>query len=263
MGTDGSESVPGAPTMRAVTISREYGSGGGEIAARLAHASGWRLIDHEVVVQVAHDLGLSEEDAELQDEHVASFIEQALDSLSLAYPSAYPNISGSVPPSPLQRQQAYHEALQRVILNAADEGNVVIVGRGSHVVLADRRDVLRVAVVAPLPQRIVYVARREGLDAAAARERIQRKDQDRRRYLEVQYHTRPFEPEQFDLSVNTAVLTLDDAVELIRRALELKAARLTVPPEQLGPSAGIAPYPTRPEDVPLPQGAESQPPEKS
>lgn len=42
----------GSPQMRAITISREYGSGGGEIAARLARQLGWRLIDHEVVAQV-------------------------------------------------------------------------------------------------------------------------------------------------------------------------------------------------------------------
>src|SRR5258708_8112655 len=40
--------------MRAITISREYGSGGGEIATRLAGRLGWQLIDHEVIVQVAH-----------------------------------------------------------------------------------------------------------------------------------------------------------------------------------------------------------------
>jgi cytidylate kinase len=253
MGTGNPESAASLSTMSAVTISREYGSGGGEIAARLAHALSWRLIDHEAVVRVAHELGLSEEDAAEQDERVASFIEQALDSLS----RAYPNVTDEAHLTPLQRQQAYHEALQRVILRAADEGSVVIVGRGSHVALADRRDVLRVAVVAPLPQRIVYVARREGLDAAAARERIQRKDQDRRRYLEVQYHTRPFEPEQFDLIVNTGVLSLDDVVALICDALERKAARLALPPDQLGPGAGVAPYPTQPEDVALPQNADA------
>ena len=259
MSTSAAEKADGVPTMCAVTISREYGSGGGEIAARLAHVLGWRLIDHEAVVQVAHELGLSEEDAELQDEHVAGFIEQALQSLSLAYPSAYPTMDNSVHISPLQRQQAYHEALQRVIQRAADEGNAVIVGRGSHMVLADRRNVLRIAVVAPLAQRITYVARREGLDEAAARERIQRKDQERRRYLEVQYHTRPFQPEEYDLTVNTGVLSLDDAVALIRDALARKAARLTLPPDQLGPGADVAPYPTQPEDVALPENTEAKP----
>src|SRR5262245_55586904 len=55
--------------MRAVTISREYGSGGGEIAARLARQLGWRLVDHEVVAQVARALGVSEAEAAAYDEH--------------------------------------------------------------------------------------------------------------------------------------------------------------------------------------------------
>ncbi len=259
MSASAEETAGGTPTMCAVTISREYGSGGGEIAARLAHALSWRLIDHEAVVRVAHELGLSEEDAAEQDERVAGFIEQALDSLSRAYPS----VTDTVNLTPLQRQEAYHQALQRVIQRAADEGSVVIVGRGSHMALADRRNVLRIAVVAPFGQRVAYVARREGLDGAAARERIQRKDQDRRRYLEVQYHTRPFDPEQYDLMINTGVLSLDDAVALIRDALERKAARLALPPDQLGPGAGVAPYPGQAEDVVLPQNAPTPPPDKS
>src|SRR3989440_5705457 len=55
-------------SMQAITISREYGSGGGEIASRLATRLGWQLIDHEVVVRVAQELGVSEADAEEYDE---------------------------------------------------------------------------------------------------------------------------------------------------------------------------------------------------
>ena len=41
--------------MRAITISREYGSGGGEIAARLVQRLGWQLIDHAVIEQTARE----------------------------------------------------------------------------------------------------------------------------------------------------------------------------------------------------------------
>jgi cytidylate kinase len=74
--------------MQAITISREYGSGGGEIAARLAHRLGWQLIDHEVVERVAQELGVSEAEAEEHDEYaeslasriLCSFFENYLDS---------------------------------------------------------------------------------------------------------------------------------------------------------------------------------------
>ncbi len=54
--------------MRAITISREYGSGGGEIAARLARRLGWQLIDHAVIEQTARELEVYETEVEKHDE---------------------------------------------------------------------------------------------------------------------------------------------------------------------------------------------------
>jgi cytidylate kinase len=72
--------------MRAVTISREYGSGGGEIATRLAKRLRWQLIDHAVVERVASEVGTSLEEAEVYDEHVQGIISQVLGSLLYLYP---------------------------------------------------------------------------------------------------------------------------------------------------------------------------------
>src|SRR2546425_8434470 len=74
-------------TMRAITISREYGSGGGEIATRLAQRLGWQLIDHEVVVRVAQKLHVSEEEAEYHDERVESLAARIFKSLRLTHPT--------------------------------------------------------------------------------------------------------------------------------------------------------------------------------
>ncbi|MFL5588920.1 MAG: AAA family ATPase, partial [Ktedonobacteraceae bacterium] len=54
--------------MRAITISREYGSGGGEIAARLARRLGWQLIDHAIIEQTARELEVYETEVEKHDE---------------------------------------------------------------------------------------------------------------------------------------------------------------------------------------------------
>src|SRR5437016_14586021 len=54
--------------MRAITISREYGSGGGEIGARLARRLGWQLIDHAVIEQTARELEVHETEVEKHDE---------------------------------------------------------------------------------------------------------------------------------------------------------------------------------------------------
>ena len=224
-------------TMRAVTISREYGSGGGEIAARLARRLDWQLVDHQIVAEAAHNLGVHEA-------VVAAHDEKAGGILSRVFQCPYP--------IPAEEAQAYYEALRRVVLEAANTGHAVIVGRGGQVLLADQRDVLHVRVVAPLEQRVAYAVAREGLDTGAARKRVQEKDQARIRYTQTQFHCRPDDAHLYDLVFNTAILDLDHIVDEICLALEHKANRLSVPVEELGPAAGLTHYPSQPADFPVP-----------
>ena len=248
--------TPGTPTtpvsgIRAITIARLYGSGGGEVARRIAERLGWRLVDHEVIVRVAHELHITQEEAEERDEHTESFILRALNSMSLMYPSMVEN----VPPAaaPATREKTYQSALRRIIELAVEEGNAVIVGRGASSLLVKRRDVLRALVVAPLEQRVAYVARREGLDEQSARRRIQLKDNDRRRYVQAMYHLQPEDPIFYDLTINTAVLSLDAAAALVCEGMALKAERLGVPESELGPVSGMGLYPGEAEDVRAPE----------
>jgi len=78
--------------MRAVTISREYGSGGGEIGARLAKRLTWQLIDHQIVVRIAEMLGETLEETKARDEHAPGLVALLADSLRWAAP-----ISGWMP----------------------------------------------------------------------------------------------------------------------------------------------------------------------
>jgi len=245
---DGSQNVQHGrrATMSAIAISRLYGGGGGEVAARLAQRLGWHLIDHEVVVRVARALGITQEEAEEHDEHVEGLITRMLASMALAYPDT----TGLAPLPPHAASARYQAALRKVIVGAADEGNAVIVGRSGSIILADRPDVLRLLVVAPLESRIRYVSRREGLDAEAARRRIEQKDRDRTRAMQEHFQAAPTDPLHYDLVINTGILTLDDAVDLALLALERKGRLLGRPEEQLGAEAGVQPYPTRPGDIP-------------
>jgi cytidylate kinase len=239
-----------ASQMRAITISREYGSGGGEIATRLAGRLGWQLIDHEVIVQVAHELGVSEAEAEEHDERVEGLVERILKGMQLFEPAAL--VSAPILPV-VTDSRSYQEALRRVVEATAATGHVVIVGRGSQVLLARRRDVLHARIVAPLDPRIAYVMVREGLDQAAARARIQLKDRDRVRYLQEVHNRNPHDADLYDIVVNTGVLDLESAVDLIYLALQRKARQLTTPTKALGPGAGLARYPGQPGDFRPPE----------
>ncbi len=246
-----SEDLVSISQMRAITISREYGSGGGEIATRLATRLGWQLIDHEVVVQVAHELGISEAEAEARDERVEGLVSRILTSMQLFEPAAL--VAAPVPVPVVSDTRTYAEALRRVVEGAANTGHVVIVGRGAQFLLANRRDVLHVRVVTPLDLRVAYVMRREGLDQAAARARVQLKDRDRVRYLQAQCQRHPDDPHLYDLVVNTGIIDLESMVDLITLALARKARRLSTPTGELGPGAGLAQYPGQPGDFRPPQ----------
>src|SRR5215468_7024383 len=98
-------------TMRIVTISREYGSGGGEIAMRLAKRLGWQLIDHEVVVRVAQMLHISQEEAEEHDERVEGLASRIFKSLRPGHPTM--PVTLDIPPS--MDSRAFYEARCQII----------------------------------------------------------------------------------------------------------------------------------------------------
>lgn len=241
----GSTAESGVSAMRAVTISREYGSGGGEIAARLAERLDWQLIDHEVVKQIAVRLGVEEEDAAAHDEHAESWVMQFLSTMQGVGPMVALPSDLAFPPTEI----SYTRALRDVVNGAVLAGQVVIVGRGSQIILRNRRDTLHVRVVAPLDLRIAYVALRENLTRTEAQQRITQREQERRRYLSNTYRALPDDAHLYDITLNTAVLDLDGCVTLIQRALEVKATRLDLPASALGPAAAhVQPYPEAPED---------------
>ncbi len=239
--------------MRAVTVSREYGSGGGEVARRVARQLGWRLVDHEIVGRVARTLGVSEAEVEVHDEHVEGFVSRLLRSMQ----RVDPNLMAGAPVlsiSAEEEEKRYQTALADVVQAAVTDGHAVIVGRGSQALLAQRRDVLHVRVIAPLAVRVAYVIQREGLSQEDAQARIQLKDRTRMRYLQAAHNLQSDDPHLYDLVVNSAVLDLDSITSLIVTALEDKAKQLTVPVEQLGPRSGLARYPGHPGDLRPPVG---------
>jgi cytidylate kinase len=241
---------PDVAAMRAVTISRLYGSGGGEIGAQLAHRLRWQLVDHEIVVRVAEQMGMTVQEADARDERADGFFARMLATMQVTS-------GGLSHPEPLalplrELQAAYHQALSMTVQAAADQGHVVIVGRGGQMLLAGRRDVLHVRVVAPLDRRIAYVARREGISSEEAGLRIRLKDRDRRNYLRAQYHQLTDDSLLYDLTINTAVLNLNSAVDLILLALAAKSVTLGLPEEELGPATGQSPYPGKPLDLQTP-----------
>jgi cytidylate kinase len=116
------------------------------------------------------------------------------------------------------------------------------------VILADLRDVLHVRIIAPFEKRVAYVMQREGVDRHAAESRIQRKDHERASYLEREYHHKPGDAQLYDLVLNTSLLDLESAVDIICFTLQQKAKGLAKTTGELGPATGLSRYPGQAED---------------
>ena len=182
--------------MAAITISRQLGSLGTDVAQAAARRLGYRVVWRELINQAALQAGLPEMALATIDE---------LGLLGL-HPSA-------------QARLAYHEAVRRVLEGLAAEGNVVIVGRAGQVILMDRPDVLHVKVIAPALMRTMRVARQQSISLEAAQAQVQASDRARRNYLRRYYHARWDDPELYDLIINTARLSPEPAADLICQAL--------------------------------------------
>ena len=189
--------------MRAITISREYGSGGGEIATRLAKHLQWQLIDHEIVERVAIEMGTSLGAAEAHDERTEGILARTFKNLQSLQPSY---MVGASSETFLRNEETYLKTVSRIVHAAAAQGHVVIVGRGSQMLLAQQRDVLHVRIIAPFEKRIDYVMKREGIDRPSAELRIKMKDHDRTKHLETAFRRKPEDARLYDIVLSTCLL---------------------------------------------------------
>src|SRR5688572_17469966 len=86
--------------MSIVTVSRQYGSGGSDVAARIATALGWRLLDNALIDSVAEKLGTTVEEVEAREERVPSLVQRLADAMALGSPEMLtPIADASLPPS--------------------------------------------------------------------------------------------------------------------------------------------------------------------
>jgi cytidylate kinase len=115
-------------------------------------------------------------------------------------------------------QVAYVHRLHRLFLAAAQEGNVVIVGRGARFMLP-RQAGFSVRIVAPLPERVNRIAARCGLAAGEARAYIQRLDKLRDDFLQSYFHHDVRNPAVHDLVINTQQLGADNSLDLVIAAV--------------------------------------------
>ena len=202
--------------MAVITISRQYGSGGSDIAKLVAKRLGWTLIDNEFVDRVAMRAGCTTEEVQQQEERVPTLIERLARALTVSAPEMF--AAAADPQVTLPPEDRLVRVTEAVIAEAVQQGDVVMVGRGAQAYLAEREQTLHVFVVGPRVQRIAEAVRRLGGTADEAAKALDDVDEGRRRYVKANYGRHWDDPAGYDLVVNTGRFTHAMAAELIVEA---------------------------------------------
>ena len=212
--------------MATITISRQYASGGEEIAARVAQILGYTIFDKTMMAQVASDLGLTENeivDFRETDQRSLGFLDRLLGrTLTVAEVSTWQeDISGVRRPATIKISDNKAIAMVRGVVDVAyKRGNVIIVGRGGQAILQNKPGVLHVRITAPAEHRIQRLMDRNDLPPAEAQLLIEDYDRAARDYVRRYYDLDWQDPEHYHLLINTGLLDLESAAQVIALAAQ-------------------------------------------
>jgi len=186
--------------MAVITVSRQLGSLGSDIANSVAQQLGYRVAWRELINQAARQTRTPEMALEMLDE---------LGLLGLK-----PSLSA---------EQAYLDAIRKLIEELARADNVLIVGRGGQAILQGWPNTLHIRLIAPLDVRVKRLVERHGISAEAALAQIRASDRRRKRFVEHAYHVDWGDSALYDLVINTAFIDVAKSTSLICHAVNSMA----------------------------------------
>ena len=189
-----------------ITISREFGSGGRTIGRMVAEKLGIPFYDKELVDQIALESGFAPKYVEENGEHAPG-------ASRLAYAFAAQGVPGIM--NGLSTADFLWNIQCSVILQLADKGPCVIVGRNADYILKDRPDVLNTYIYADMDYRADRIVRLYGESEKSPEARLNEKD--KRRRVNYQHYTgRTWgQAQNYDICLDTGVLGIDQCRDII------------------------------------------------
>jgi cytidylate kinase len=206
--------------MPVITISRQYASGGGEVAQIVAQQLNAMLLDRELIYEVAQRLGLPEDVISEHEERGETIIARLVSALRVSYPDSLslPDITETPGDFPDLSNRALVQVTEQVMQQAATNDDVVIVGRGSQFVLRNHPRAVHVHVYAPFDIRLQAVMTEQSVNRQEAERIVRDFDGARARYARHFYHADWQAPQNYHLLVNCGTLDRNVAADLICRA---------------------------------------------
>ena len=186
-----------------ITISREFGSGGHTIGKMVAEKLGIPFYDSEIVDQVAKTSGYTKAAISEQGEYT--------DRLTKWFSVTVPSAMYFENP-----QDEIFKAQRRVILDFADKGPCVIVGRCADDILdQEEYHTMNVFIHADMPHRIARVLERYGDTDVDVRKRLERKDRNRKTYYKYYTDREWGKYTNYQLNLDSGYLGVEQCVNII------------------------------------------------
>jgi cytidylate kinase len=199
--------------IRVITLEREYGAGGGVIAAKLAKRLGWKLWDHLLTEEIARQLDC---DCRAVEQH-----EERRDPVYYRLFKAFMRGSNegvqNAPRLKMVDAECIRDVVVKILPRIADSGNCVIVGRGSAYYLGKRADAFHVFIYAPFRERVRRL-QSIGKSEKEATELAETVDRDRAHFIDKYFHVEWPGRHRFHLMVNSG-MGEDAAVDVILEAV--------------------------------------------
>jgi cytidylate kinase len=182
-----------------ITISRQAGAGGSEIARVLAKKTNMDLMAGQIIQRVAESSKMSTKVVETLDEKAVTTMESWINSMF---------VSRHLWPSD------YLKHLTMVMGTIGKHGNAIVVGRGAGYILPPETT-FRVKIIAPLEYRIETMMQIRNLSRAEAQKYIEKRDADRIAFVRKYFQTDAMDPTNYDLVINTEKVGIEGAVDTI------------------------------------------------
>jgi len=191
-----------------IAVSRDVGAGGNDVAVLLSQRLSWPVFDKEILDAMAGDDQFRRQVYNAMDERDMGWFEEAVRSLM----------------QPEFTRNDYFHKLTQTVLSLARQGHGIYLGRGVDLILP-RHVGFRVRLTAPLEQRIERWAATNVLTEDEARTEIERLEAERDNFIRHRFRCEPGTWTRFDLIINVARFTPEQAVEVILHARDKVSGR--------------------------------------
>jgi len=210
------QGVSPVDTCNVITISRQRGSRGHEVAEALAKALGFDLFDYEIVEGMIKETKDSSDRSNTIVE--TDRAKTLLDTLDEKKMNIVDDLIAALVHKHHLWPDEYSKILLRVLNTIGSHGNAVILGRGGNFALKDT-NALRVRIVAPDDMRCKVVQKDKGLNADDAKKLMVSIDANRRAFIRRYFNADTQDPANYDLVLNTGKISVEKAVSIIQAAL--------------------------------------------